>query len=102
MVRRSHNSRSFAMELVNDGLDEGAFAQQELVGEVEELIAHVLAQFGDQPQPLGEEEALDERCGDGAVVATEAFSSQCSASPSPDYHVLKTPPQGTVDYLNAS
>ena len=38
----------------------------------EELVAHVLAQFGDEPQPLGEEEALGERRGDVALVAKEA------------------------------
>ena len=39
------------LELIEDRLDERAFAQQEPVGELEELIAHVLAQFGDEAQP---------------------------------------------------
>ena len=38
-----------------------ARTQQEPVGELEELIAHVLAQFGDEAQPLAEKETLSQR-----------------------------------------
>src|SRR5262245_254532 len=59
------------LELVEDGLDERTFAQQEPVGEVEELIAHVLAQFGDEPQPVAQEQSLSQRSRDIARVAKE-------------------------------
>ena len=38
------------LQLVNDGLDERPLAEQEPVGELEELRAHILAQFGDEAQ----------------------------------------------------
>src|SRR4029077_15789608 len=60
------------LELINDRLDERALAQQQPVGELKELVAHVLAQFGDEAQSLGEQEALGERRGDIALVAKEA------------------------------
>jgi hypothetical protein len=34
--------------------------QEQLVRETQELIAHVLALLGDEPQPLVKEEALSE------------------------------------------
>jgi hypothetical protein len=55
------------LELVNNRLDERPLAQQEPIGELEELLAHVLAQFGDEAQSVGEEEALGERRRDGAL-----------------------------------
>jgi hypothetical protein len=36
------------LELIDDRLDECAFAQERLVGEGYEDVAHVLAQFGDK------------------------------------------------------
>jgi len=48
------------LELIDDGLDEGAFAQEQLIGERHEDVAHVLAELGDQPEPLIEEETLGE------------------------------------------
>jgi hypothetical protein len=59
------------LELINDGLDQRAFAQQEPVGELDELIAHVLAQFGGQPRTLIEEELLSQWLRDVALVAKE-------------------------------
>src|SRR5262245_44972609 len=60
------------LELIDNRLDERPLAQQEPIGEFEELLAHILAQFGDEPQSLPEEEALSERRGDVALVAKEA------------------------------
>jgi hypothetical protein len=34
--------------LIEDGLNERALAEQEPVGEVKELVAHILAQLGDE------------------------------------------------------
>jgi hypothetical protein len=48
------------LELIDDGLDEGALAWEQPVGEVETLIAHVFAQFGDEAQPLLKEEPLSQ------------------------------------------
>ena len=35
-------------ELIGDGLDDGAFAQQELVRPVEQAVMHLLAELGDE------------------------------------------------------
>ena len=60
------------LELINDGLDQGAFAEQEPVRELDELITHVLAQLGDETESLGDQKALGERRGDVALVPKEA------------------------------
>ena len=52
-VARVFNLRD-VLELINDRLDEGALAEQQPVGEVHESIAHVLAQFGDQVESVGD------------------------------------------------
>ena len=60
------------LELIHDRLDERALAQQELVGERhEEIVAHIIAQFGNKAQPMGEEELLGKRRGDGALITEE-------------------------------
>src|SRR5690606_15219142 len=72
-------------ELIDDGLDQGAFAQQEPVGEVEELVAHVLAQFGDQAESVDDQETFSERRRDVALVAkvaTDEMSYQARNWPS--------------------
>jgi len=63
------------LELVNDRLEGRPLAQQEPIGELEELLAHVLAQFRDEPQPLGEQEAFGKRSPDIALVA-KAFAEE--------------------------
>src|SRR5262245_38071009 len=60
------------LALIHDRLDERPLAQQEAVGEMEELIAPILAPFGAEPQSVGEQEALGERRGERALVAQEA------------------------------
>lgn len=60
------------LELIDNRLDERPLAQQEPIGECEELLAHVLAQFRDEPQSVGDQEALSERGGDVALIAKEA------------------------------
>jgi predicted transcriptional regulator len=59
------------LEVINDGLDQGPFAQEQLVGEMEQLIAHVLAQLGDQLEALIGEEALGEELRNVALVGKE-------------------------------
>jgi hypothetical protein len=59
------------LELIDDGLDEGAFAQEQLVGEGHEDVVHVIAQFGDQQEALLEEETLGEGLRDVAFVAKD-------------------------------
>jgi hypothetical protein len=46
------------LELVVDCLDNGAFAQQEFVGELHEHIAHVSTKLGDEADAMLDEEAL--------------------------------------------
>src|SRR5262245_31438630 len=69
------------LELIDDALDEGALAQQEPVGELEEPTAHVRAQLGDEARSLREEEPLSERRGDVAYITKEA---SCLFRQSPD------------------
>ncbi len=49
------------LELIDNGLDNRPFAQQELVGKMHKLIFHVFAQSGDQMEPL-----FKEQCGQGS------------------------------------
>jgi len=59
------------LELIDDGLDEGALAQEQLVGVGQDDVAPVLAQLGDEPEALREEELLSEGRGDVALVRKE-------------------------------
>jgi hypothetical protein len=59
------------LELVVDALDERPLAKQQFVGVGAPPFAHVLAHFGDQPQPMGREELFGERLGDIVAVAEE-------------------------------
>src|SRR5215472_15388869 len=59
------------LELVHDRLNERPLAEQEPIGEREELLPHVLAQLGDEAQSLIEEEVLGQRRGNVALVAKE-------------------------------
>ncbi len=59
------------LELVVDALNERPLAKQQFVGVGEPPFAHVLAHFGDQPQPMGREELFGERLGDIVAVAEE-------------------------------
>ena len=45
-------------ELIGDGLDDGAFAQKERVGPVEQTVVHLFTQLGDQLKPLSEQQLL--------------------------------------------
>lgn len=44
------------LELVDDGRDTRAFAYQELVGKIHEMILHVFAQLGDEMESLFKEQ----------------------------------------------
>src|SRR5262249_46767622 len=59
------------LELVNDRLDERALAQKQLVRGTQEVMAHVLAQLGDQSEALLEGEALGEGLRNVALVGKE-------------------------------
>src|SRR5690242_19072824 len=54
------------LELVNDGLNNRSFAQQQCVRQMHEMILHVVAQSGDQMQSLIKEQL---RQGNGNVAA---------------------------------
>lgn len=60
------------LELIDDRLDERSLAEQQPVGEMEELMAHVRAQFGDETESMGDQEALSKGSRDVAFVAKEA------------------------------
>jgi hypothetical protein len=60
------------LELIDDGLDEGALAQEQAIGEGHKNVAHILAQFGDEPQPVAKEQLLSKRRRDVALVPKEA------------------------------
>lgn len=59
------------LELVIDALDDRPFAQEQLVWEGHEPVAHVLTQFGDEVEALGQQELLGQRLRDVALVAEE-------------------------------
>jgi len=59
------------LELIENGLDKCAFAQEQFVGERQEDVAHVLAQVRDEAQALRKEELLSQRRRDVAFVAKE-------------------------------
>ena len=58
-------------ELIGDGLDDGAFAQEELIGPVEQPVVHLFAQLGDELEPLGDQQLLGQRLGQIAFVPKE-------------------------------
>jgi hypothetical protein len=64
-------------ELISDGLDGGAFAEQELVGPVEQPIVHLFAQFGDELKPLGHQQLLGEWLREIAFIAKELAHQTC-------------------------
>ena len=45
-------------ELVIDGLDDGSFAQEELVGPLEQAVVHLFAQFRDEMQSVVHQQLL--------------------------------------------
>ena len=55
-------------ELIGDGLDDGAFAQKELVGPVEQTVVHLFTQLGDQVKPLSHQQLLGQGLGEIAFV----------------------------------
>ena len=61
------------LELVNDGLNNRAFAQQHFVRQVHEMILHVFAQAGAELQSLFKEQAR-EGSGDGAAIPKQLAS----------------------------
>jgi hypothetical protein len=58
-------------ELIIDGLDDRPLAQEGFVRQREQAVVHLLAQFGDEMKPLGDQELLGERLGKVAFVCKE-------------------------------
>jgi hypothetical protein len=58
-------------ELIRDGLDDGAFAQEELVRPLEQAVVHLLTQLGDEVQPVGDQQLLGQRLGEIAFIPKE-------------------------------
>ena len=58
------------LELVVDGFDEGTLAQQQFIGQGEQLVLHPLAQLGNQLQVLFSQ-GLEELLGEIAPVPEE-------------------------------
>ncbi len=58
-------------ELIGDGFDDGAFAQEELVGPIEQAVVHLLTQFGDELEPLGDQQVLREGQRERAFITNE-------------------------------
>jgi hypothetical protein len=58
-------------ELIGDGFDDGAFAQEELVRPVKQPVVHLFAQLGDELKPLGDQQLLGQRLREIAFVAKE-------------------------------
>lgn len=46
------------LELIIDTLDNCPFAQQQLVGEMQEDVAHIPSQFGDELSTVGDQQVL--------------------------------------------
>ena len=53
-------------ELVDNGLDNGSFAQQQFIRKVHEMVFHVFTQSGDELKPLFKEQV---RQGSGNIAA---------------------------------
>lgn len=62
------------LELIDDGLDNGPFAHQQLIREMHEMVLHVFTQPGDKLEPLFKEQ-LGERGRDVAAI-TEQLAMQ--------------------------
>ena len=54
-------------ELVDNGLDNGSFAQQQFIRKVHEMVFHVFTQSGDELKPLFKEQV---RQGSGNIAAS--------------------------------
>ena len=58
-------------ELIGDGLDDGSFAQQELVGPVQQPVVHLFTQLGDELKPVGDQQLLGQGLREIAFIAKE-------------------------------
>ena len=59
------------LELINDGLDNGSLAQQELVIQEHQAVFHILAQLGDQVHIEQVPQLLHQGLGDIAPIAKQ-------------------------------
>jgi hypothetical protein len=58
-------------ELIGDGPGDGAFAQKEPVGPVQQSVVHLFTQLGDELKPVGHEQLLGEWLREVACIAKE-------------------------------
>ena len=59
------------LELIDDGFDDGPFAQQDLIIQQHEAVLHVLAQLGDQLKIVHLSELVHQRLRDVASIAKQ-------------------------------
>jgi hypothetical protein len=64
-------------ELIGDGLDDGSFAQEELIRPIEQAVVHLFAQLRDQVQSLGDQQLLGQRLREIALVPKELADQAC-------------------------
>ena len=89
-VTRVLNLRNI-LELVNDGLDDSSFAQQQFIRKVYEMILHVLAQSRDEMQHLFKER-LRRRSGNVAEISKHLTSQPFDQlrNQSPIIHIARS------------
>src|SRR5690349_19181986 len=89
-VTRMLNLRNI-LELVNNGLNDRSLAQQQFVRQGHEMILHVLAQSGDEMEPLFKEQ-LRQGSGNVAAISKElpAQSFHHLGNRSPIIHIARS------------
>ncbi|WP_242052274.1 hypothetical protein [Phormidium sp. FACHB-1136] len=61
---RFANNLGNVLELVNDSFDNGAFAGEQLVGELHQMVLHVASGLGKELDAIGCKESLCQGLGD--------------------------------------
>ena len=82
-------------ELVVDRFNQGPFSQEDLVDEGKQLGLHVLAELGDEFDPLGSQR-LEELLGDVATVADDQVQLE---SEEPSHRGLPSPGDALEDLV---
>jgi hypothetical protein len=89
------------LELVNDRLNDGSFAQQQFIREMHEMILHVFAQPGDELKPMFKEQ-LREGSGNVAAIpkqlAPQPFDQARHRSAIIDGQESDNTPAGRLDH----
>jgi hypothetical protein len=63
-------------QLIVDGLDERALPQEQFVPKADQTMLHVLTDFGQQLEPLAQQEVM-QRLGNRATVSKELSTKAC-------------------------